>query len=484
MSDAAEASLIEKSAPAKQENPALAAFRKSVALHKKGSYAEAEAVLRSALEKAPRDANLWNMRGVNLRMMKRMSEAIWALRQGLSIDPQRSALWSNLGNTLKDLKHTETSIACHQRALELNPNDSGTHHNLGLAYTVSNRHVDALASFDRALALNPKSHMIRWDRGRGHLHLGDYKRGWIDYEARLVTGQLPKRNEPGQPWRGERYNGKRLLIVSEQGFGDAIWIARYLRRVKDLGGELIMECRPELIPLIASMKVVDRLVPKGDPLPDADLHIYQCSLPSLYTTSRAAIPAEPYLEPELRRLDKFRELLEQSKGKLRVGVVWSGSTTFGANHDRAVSVRLFLQWFALPHVQLYSLQKGPPEQQLKTLSPGVPIIDLAPLMEDFADTAAVISELDLVLMTDSAVAHLTGALGKPVWVLLSYVPHWLWLLDRADSPWYPSMRLFRQHAWGDWTGAFDQAASALMKLGVSRKTTSTHRMAHPLQGVP
>jgi Tfp pilus assembly protein PilF len=454
----------EKTASPKQEPPALIAFREAMALHKKGSYAEAEAILKNALAKAPQDVNLWNARGVNLRVMKRMGEAVWSFRQGLSIDPSRPALWSNLGNTLKDLKHAESAIACHQRALELNPNDAGVHHNLGLAFTVANRHVEALAAFDHALALNPKGNTIRWDRSRGHLHLGDYRRGWVDYEARLATGQLPKRNEPGRRWKGERYDGKRLLIVSEQGYGDAIWIARYLKRVKELGSELIMECRPPLIPLIESMKVVDHLVPKGDPLPDADLHIYQCSVPGLYTTSRATIPAEPYLQAEPRRLAKFAPLLERGKGKLRVGIVWSGSTTFGANHDRAVSVRLFLQWFALPGIQLYSLQKGPPEEQMKALPEGTPIIDLAPLMEDFADTAAVISELDLVLMTDSAVAHLTGALGKPIWVLLSYVPHWLWLLDRTDNPWYPSMRLFRQHSWGDWTGVFDQAAAELLKL--------------------
>ena len=153
--------------------------------------------------------------------------------------------------------------------------------------------------------------------------------------------------------------------------------------------------------------------------------------------------------------------------------MWSGSTTFGANHDRATPLRMFLQWFALPGVQLYSLQKGPPEAELKALPAGAPIIDLSPMIGDFADTAAAVAQLDLVLMTDSSVAHLAGALGTPVWLLLNFVPHWLWLLDRPDSPWYPSLRLFRSRAWGDWTGVFDQAAAELL----TRSTAATGRRA-------
>jgi hypothetical protein len=419
------------------------------------------------LVEAPEDVSLWNVRGANLRMMKRHQQAIACFRRALSIADDQAAVWSNLGNALKDLKHTESAIACHRRALALAPADAGSHHNLGLALTVANRHVEALAALDRAVALQPGNPTIHWDRARSYLHLGDYARGWREYEARLTAGLLPRRNAPGVRWRGERYEGKRLLIISEQGFGDAIWIARYLPRIKALGGELIMECRPELIPMIASMGIVDRLVPKADPLPDADLHLYQCSLPGLYTQTLGSVPGSPYLAADPARFGKFSAEFERGRGKLKVGIVWSGSTTFGANHDRAVPLRMFLQWFALPGVQLYSLQKGPPEAELKALPANAPIIDLSPMIRDFADTAAAVAQLDLVLMTDSAVAHLAGALGKPVWVLLNYVPHWLWLLDRTDSPWYPSLRLFRPRAWSDWTGVFDQAVAELLTWSTS-----------------
>jgi len=456
-----------------EPNPARAgescAFREAVTLHESGRHAEAEKMLAQALTETPQDLSLWNARGVNFRVMKRNAEAIWCFRQALALRADRAAVWSNLGNALKDLKHTQSAIACHNRALLLEPNNAGAQHNLGLALTVADRHVEALAAFDRALELDPENHKARWDRARCYLHLGEYARGWVDYEARLVTGQLPERQFPGRRWTGERYEGKRLLIVSEQGMGDALWIARYLPRVKALGGELVMECRPETIPLLASLDVCDRLVPKQDPLPDADFHLSQCSLPGLYTPSLRAIPAQPYFTAEPQRRAKFAAAMAEARGRLKVGIVWSGSTTFAGNAERAVPLRLFLQWFALPGVQLFSLQKGRPEQELATLPKGAPIIDLAPLIADFADTAAAIAELDLVLMTDSAVAHLAGAMRRPVWVLLNRVPHWLWLLDRNDSPWYPSMRLFRQRAWGDWNGVFDEAAAELLKWSTARR---------------
>ncbi|HEX2653085.1 MAG TPA: tetratricopeptide repeat-containing glycosyltransferase family protein [Xanthobacteraceae bacterium] len=447
-----------------------ALFQKAVALHTRKQFQEAEDLLSRLTSERPNDAQAWNVRGVNFRVAKRFGEAVQCYRQALAIDSQQPSIWSNLGNALKDLKHIESAIECHHRSLALNPNDAGSHHNLGIALTAANRHVEAISAFDRAIELNPNNPKPRWDRARGYLHFGDYEHGWPEYESRLFTGLLPKREEPGQKWDGSRYDGKRLLLVSEQGFGDAIWIARYLPQVKALGGELIMECRPELIPLIASMNVVDRLVPKADPLPDADYHFYQCSLPGLFTKSLNAVSNNAYIQPETHRMAKFAAAMERGNGKLRVGIVWSGSTTFEGNHDRAVSLAMFLQSFALPGVQLYSLQKGAPEAELQKYGSAAPVIDLAPLLNDFADTAAAIAQLDLVIMTDTAVAHLTGAIGKPVWVLLNFVPHWQWLLDRADSPWYSPMRLFRQRTWGDWRSVFDQASADLMRLVAERAT--------------
>lgn len=443
----------------------LEVFRQASALHDAGRFGEAEALLCVAIARDPNNANLRNARGVMFAAMERPLDALWCYRDALALNPRGPGIWTNLGNALTQLKHVEAAVACHRRAIELTAApDALLFHNLGVSLAEAGQHGEAVAAFSRALDAKPDYHIARWDRARSYLYLGNFRQGWIDYEARRVTGHLPTRTLPGEPWRGEPYAGKRLVLLVEQGFGDTIWVARYLPRVKALGGELIVECQAELLPLIAAMGVVDRLVARGEALPLADLHRYLCSLPGLFTPDLAAIPAAPYLVAPRDRFARLQPLFEQAGTRLKVGIIWSGSVTFKKNHERAQPLLRFLQAFALPGVQLYSLQKGPPEAELGILPPGGPMIDLSPYLGDFADTAAAVAALDLVIMTDSAVAHLAGALGKPVWVLLGHVAHWLWLRERADSPWYPSLRLFRPLAAGDWDHVFDQASVALMKL--------------------
>lgn len=253
--------------------------------------------------------------------------------------------------------------------------------------------------------------------------------------------------------------------MSGQGYGDTIRASRYLPQVKALGGTLIVECRKDMVPLIESMGIADRVIAKNSPFPAADWHINICSLPRFYARHAEEISGKPYITAPAGRMAKAAAAIGDAGGKMKVGIVWSGSTTFKGNHDRAVPLARFLEAFALPDVQLYSLQKGPPAAELKALK-GAPVIDLAPAMDDFADAAAVVAQLDLVIMTDSAVAHLAGALGKPVWVLLNRAPYWLWLDEREDSPWYKSMRLFRQRVWGDWTRGFDIAGKEIITVHV------------------
>jgi hypothetical protein len=370
---------------------------------------------------------------------------------------------------LAKLGHGKSAITCHQRAIALSGGDALLFHNLGTALSASGQYGDAVIAFTRALERDPNYHLARWDRALAYLHLGNYHEGFKDYEVRRITGQLPSRTPPGLPWEGGAYGGKTLVLLVEQGFGDTLWVARYLPRVKALGGRLVVECQPELAPLIAAMRVADVVVARGQALPDAELHCFLCSLPGLFTRDIGTIPAAPYLPAPQDRYRKLAPLFaDEQATRLKVGIVWSGSTTFQNNHRRAQPLLAFLQAFAMPSVQLYSLQKGPPARQLTELPRGAPVIDLAPHLDDFADTAAAISCLDLVIMTDSAVAHLAGALGKPVWVLLGQGAHWLSLHDRSDSPWYPSLRLFRPRAEGDWNHVFDAAAVELMTLAAQR----------------
>ena len=397
--------------------------------------------------------------------MERHLDAVWCYRDALACDGTAVGVWTNLGNALTQLNHLKSAIACHRRAIALSRgSDPLLHHNLGTSLAEAGQHGEAVVLFSQALKLNPSYHTARWDRGLSYLYLGNYVQGWPDYEIRKVTGQLPARKLPGDVWDRKPYPGKRLLIATEQGFGDMLWVARYFARVKALGGELIIECRPELLPLIASMGVADQLVPRGAALPPADLNCYLCSLPGLFAPNLASIPNLPYLAVPHDRFNKFAKIIPQVNGQLKVGIVWSGSVTFGKNHRRAQRLLSFFQACALPGVQLYSLQKGPPVSELTSLPRGGPIVDLDPYLADFADTAAALAYLDLVIMTDSAVAHLAGALGKPVWVLLGHNAHWLWLLDRADCPWYPSMRLFRPRAEGEWDHVFDSVSAELLSM--------------------
>ena len=445
--------------------PAVEALGRIGALHRAKRFSEAVAVAEHSLALHARDAKLWNARGVCLRAENRFDDAIASYRIALTLNPRDAVIWSNLGNVLKDAKQTRSAVACHRRAIQLAPKTAAFHHNLGIALMSGGRPQDAVRAFDKALerSADPK---VRWDRAHAYLRLGDFRRGWPEYESRFLLRALPERAVPGMKWTGQRYVGKRLLVLHEQGFGDTIWAARYFAQAKALGGELIVECRPELAPLIRAMPSVDRVVVKGEALPAAEYQCHVCSLPGVFTPDARSIPGEPYLAAPADRAAAIGPLAAPV-GKLRVGIVWSGSTTFAGNRDRAVSLDAFLRAFALPHIQLYSLQKGPPRDQLQAVqrqrgAGKVPVVDLAPHLNDFHDTAAVVSRLDLVIMTDSAVAHLCGALGLPVWLLLNFVPYWLWRGTGQDTPWYPSMRLFRPKSWNDWDGVFDAASAELL----------------------
>jgi Tfp pilus assembly protein PilF len=437
-------------------------FSRAVSMQNAGQFTEAESLLAHAIARDPANADLRNARGVMFAAMGRHLDALWCYRDAAALNPDDPTIWTNLGNTLVHLKHVQSAAACHRKALALADKDESLlYHNLGTSLAEASQHDEAVIALSRALEIEPSRHTARWDRARSYLFLGNYKRGFSDYEVRVLTG-LPPKALPGKPWEGQPYEGKRLLVAAEQGFGDTIWAARYLSRAKALGGELIVECARELIPLLRCLNVADRFIVRGDSLPEADYHCYVCSLPGLFTQDARSIPGRPFLTAPTVRVRQLEELLQVRPSHLKVGIVWSGSVTFKRNAERAQPLLKFFQAFALPGVQLFSLQKGPPEKELNELPRGGPIVDLSPHIHDFADTAAAIAHLDLVIMTDSAVAHLAGSMGKPVWVLLGNIAHWLWLLDRSDSPWYPSARLFRPRGEGDWDYVFDTASAALM----------------------
>lgn len=229
-----------------------AVFARASELHAARQYAQAEAMLHDAIARDRSNVSLRNARGVMFAGMKRHLDAVWCYRDALAYDGNAIGVWTNLGNSLTQLNYIKLAIACHRRAIELSDGgDALLFHNLGTSLAEAGQHGEAVIAFSQAIKQKPEYHTARWDRALSYLYLGNFAQGWIDYETRKVTGQLPARELPGREWKGQPYPGKRLVLVTEQGFGDMLWVARYFARVKALGGELIIECRPELVPLIA-----------------------------------------------------------------------------------------------------------------------------------------------------------------------------------------------------------------------------------------
>jgi tetratricopeptide (TPR) repeat protein len=438
-------------------------------LHAKGDSAGAARAWRQALAFHPRLAAAWGNLGVALRVEDYPEAAIACYREALGANPADAASTiGNMGNAEKDCDRLDEAAKLHQKAVALDPSKPGNHHNLGITYRQAARYRDAIKSFETALKLKPGWTSAKWDLALVCLHVGDFDKGWPLYESRW---QLPEMTMPklAKPlWNGEKLEGKTILLYSEQGFGDAIQCVRYAAALKsDYGaGRVVLDCKPQLARLFAAAAGVDEIVPRGKPLPAYDLHCPLNSLPGRFKTTTETIPGRaPFLKAPEGGGAKFARAIALAGSRLKVGVVWSGSVTFKDNQHRATTLARFLKHFGLPGVCLYGLQKGPPEAELEALGADAPLVDLAPLIDDFADTAAAVEQLDLVLMTDSSVAHLCGALGRPVWVLLPFHAHWLWLgNDRDTSPWYPSMRFFRQPKTNDWDTPFQRAAEELVKL--------------------
>jgi TPR repeat protein len=373
-------------------------------------------------------------------------------------------------------------------ALAAEQGHAGAWHNLGAGHSAANRPLEAIDCFNRALAIDPNLGKTRFSRAEVRLSLGDYERGWVDYEARLQVMRHPPRILPGRRWQGEDVAGKTLLLQSEQGFGDAIQFLRVFSRLRQMGARVVLECHPKLYRLFQSAAGVDALVRRGEPLPAYDFHCRYASLPlilKLNAQSDFAVDV-PYLRPPAVANTKleplltsvFAQALAQTARRFKVGIAWSGNVNFRHDRLKSTSLSTFLPLAEVPGVQLFSLQFGPRAaqlgaEQLKTLGGGANIVDLAPLIDDFADTAVALASLDLVISVDTGLVHLAGALGRPAWVVLPYVADFRWLRDREDSPWYPSLRLFRMAHENDWAGVIARVAEALKEMAALKQASTS-----------
>jgi hypothetical protein len=311
---------------------------------------------------------------------------------------------------------------------------------------------------------------LRTDYAEAHWNLAltlllnsNLPEGWREFEWRLKIPEIVAPRDFSQPgWNGSDLRGKTILVHDEQGFGDAIQFARYLPMVAERGGNIILGCARETAGLFQTMPAIGRVLTSGQPMPGFDAHVPLLSLPLMFGTTLSTIPAKvPYLTAPAEGVENWRRKIGAGDGRVRVGLAWAGRPTHKNDPRRSMRLDQFAPLANIKSVCFYSLQKGEAARQSASPPAGMQWVDWTDDLHDFADTAGLVANLDLVICVDTAVAHLAGAMGKPVWVLLPFVPDWRWLLNRDDSPWYPTMRLFRQSTAGDWDGVIQRVGTAL-----------------------
>jgi tetratricopeptide (TPR) repeat protein len=412
----------------------------------------------------PEYAEVYSNRGISLRDLNRLDEALASYERAIAINPNYVEAFSNRGIALQNLNRLNEALTSYDKAIAINPNYFEAHVNRGNVLKDLKQLDEALASYDRAIAINPFYAEGYWNKSVVKILNGDYLDGWKLYEWRW-------RKEPlihfyrtyHQPlWLGEQLiDGKTLLIYPEQGYGDYIQFIRYIKLIEKLGALVILELPAELISIISSFKGNFSIIENGNKLPDFDYHCPIMSLPLAFKTTIKTIPAEvPYLYASTDRKKKWQQQLG-TKIIPRVGLVWSGSINHKNDFNRSISFETFGPLFNLP-VEFHCLQKEIRTNDEIALESNSKIIIHTDLLIDFSDTAALIETMDLVISVDTSVSHLAGALGKPVWILLPYAPDYRWMLDKNDTPWYPTAQLFRQSKIGDWVSLINQIRDELL----------------------
>jgi tetratricopeptide (TPR) repeat protein len=422
-----------------------------------------------ALALSPRSPEFLSNRGNALWQLQRPGEALTSFEAALLLKPDAAEIHNNRGNALLDLNRPSDALASFDRALALKRDYAEALVNRANALRDLNRSGDAIASCDAALALDPDLAEAHWNKGLEQLLLGDFEHGWAEYEWRWKRAGNAPRDFGVPQWRGEDIGGKTILLHAEQGFGDTIQFVRYAPMLAARGAKIVLEVPDSLMPLLSDIGGVVAMIARGEPPPPVDLHCPLMSLPLAFGTTLATIPAVvPYLRAPAARVEMWRTRLPPS-GKLRAGLVWSGKPTHRNDHNRSLALARLTPLLAQPGIEFVSLQREVRETDTAALEKSALLRpDLG--HADFADTAAIIETLDLVIAVDTAVAHLAGALAKPTWLLLPFCPDWRWMLERTDSPWYPGVRLFRQPRIGDWDSVIGRAAEGLASFAATRDT--------------
>jgi len=471
-------------------------FHLSRALQQEGCFNEAIELLRKARALNPDGVRMLAALGDLFYNSGDLESAQTAYEKLIEARPQSAAAWANLGVIYQEKNEPERALAMQLKAIELAPGLFASHNNIGVLYGKQCKDDEAIASFRRAIELNPRfsiahfnlahaldargetaeaerlyhraveldpgSAVLRHYLGELHLSHGEYELGWQEFEYRWKTRKMRcgRRNFLQPQWKGEPLNGESVLLYAEQGLGDAMQFMRFAPLVVERGGRVTLEVHPPLVRFAQTLSPEINVIPYGAKLPDFRWQCSLMSLPLAFQTRVDSVPnATPYLHPYADEVERWAARFD--KKCCNVGIAWAGNPRNPHEHKRAVKLAELAPLSRVEGVKLFSLQMGPPVEQLLSMPEGMQVVDLQHEQKDYAETAAIAANLDLVIAIDTSVAHMAGAVGRPVWVLLHDQPDWRWMRDRADSPWYPTARLFRQSYAEGWPLVIDRVASAL-----------------------
>ena len=435
-------------------------------LYDLGRYEDAADRFRETVKLKPVDFKGWHNLGLCFQKTGQYEQAMGYLKTALDQSPINSDLYFDIGNVYLDMGDTEKVLEWYRKGVAHCPKNVERLENLTLLLQERGYFDEAIDYCRRIIQRDPGHIKAHFNLSLLLLRSGHFEEGWREYEWRLNQPEWSKyfpMIDRHSRWRGENFTGRNLLVNCEQGFGDSIQFIRYIPMVKARGGRVILEAPAPLLPLFKALPGIDQirsLAPGSSPVDDFDIFTPLLSLPGIFKTRPTSIPEPgPYLFPEPGKVSRWQD--PGVAGRTRVGIVWAGSKVHVNDGNRSCSLDHFRPLSRIPHLKFYSLQTEISAAVVESSGFSADMVHWGDRFEDFSDTAAAISNLDLLITVDTAAAHLAGAMGHPVWLLLPYVPDWRWFTDRTDSPWYPSMRLFRQKAPGDWTSVFDEVGKAL-----------------------
>ncbi len=452
------------------------------ALKELSRFEEAAESCDRAIKINPNNAEAYNNLGTVLQEECRFDEAVENYKQAIALKPDHVRAHSNLGTALQEQGYTEESILHCRQAITLDTDRAELHNNLGAVLQKQEKIDEAIMSYDRAIELDSEYAEAHLNRSFALLLTGNFKEGWTENEWRLKTNAHSLREIHKPKWDGSPLDGKTILVHAEQGFGDTLQFIRYLPMVQEQGGKVIFECHKNLQRLLRNFPGIDIIVDEAT-MPDLnfDTHIPLLSLPGVFGTTPDSIPSgQPYITAD-SGISQLFSLRFGTDYYFKIGIVWAGNADNKKDHIRSCTLADFIPLLDIQGTSFYSLQKGSPSMDSDNTLRENKIVNLNDQLKDFADTAAAIENLDLIISVDTAIVHLAGALGKPVWNLLHFAPDWRWQLNREDSPWYPNMRLFRQTRLNNWTDLFKQVKNALLEKINSSEVLRTEQNEYTLQ---